>query len=292
MKQYDLFLDSRSTRLHNALLLALRRGKHENAQAAYDELRDLDPAGSSLHHAPTLIEALRTPPAADVGEGLTLLGCLEDRWTSAAEALLGKHAHEFLQEKWRSVGDSLASEPFERNLPDRHSSYAYARCDDWGSVERSILRERDYATHPVLLVRMAEALGRQSGRWGESVSHWFELCWTAPDLFRSLMERDEIEDPVLRAGWESAMDEDIDPEIGPSWFPAWMLICEPGIARTFSGLDARTVPNSHMEVANGPAAGAFEVLRRLACGDGRDSVLRMQLKRLHPGLLRCYLARR
>ena len=280
MKQFDLFLDGRFVRLSNALRLALMNGNAKEAEIAYRELGDFDASHHWLPHARTLIEALQTPVPASVGEGLVVLTRLDGEWTPAAHAVLGENSRNILLRFWHSVGDALADTPFDPELPDRHASYAYEKCEEWESVERCIRGVPDYVAQPVLLSRMAEAIWRQR-RWKEAASHWFELCWSAPDRFESLMDRGEIRDPILRAGWSFGQDQDLEPEISPPWFPAWMLIHEPKIAALIPA-----------PAANGSPQAGFTALRALTIGNGEDAELRRQLQRLHPGLLACFLSRR
>ena len=95
------------------------------------------------------------------------------------------------------------------------------------------------------------------------------------------MDRDAVPDAALRDGWERWQDQDFETDFSALWFPAWMLIHEPGIAKL------TPVP----EASNSPQA-AFAVLRELTMGNGEDMKLRKQLQRLHSGLLASYLKRR
>lgn len=280
IEQLDLFRDGRAVRLRNALRHALMNEDAEETEIAYRELKDFDASHRWLPHARTLIAALQTPAPADVNEGLAVLTRLEGEWTPAACAVLGEDGRAMLFRMWSDVGNALADAPFDPEFPDRHASHAYAKCEDWKSVERCVRGVPDYSAQPVLLHRIAEAICRQ-GRWSEAANHWFELCWSAPDAFRNSMDRGEIPDRVLCDGWHRARDQDIEPEITPGWFPAWMLIHKPKIA----GL----IP---VPVANGSPQAAFAVLQELTIGDAEDAELRRQLQGLHPGLLKCFLSGR
>ena len=267
-------------RLHNALRLALMNGDAKEAEIAYRELADFDASHRWLPHARTLIAALQTPAPANTDEGLAVLTRLEAEWTPAAHAVLGKDSRDMLLRIWRSVGDALADRMFDPELPDSHASYAYSKCEDWLSVERCVRAVPEFSAQPVLLARIAEAVWRQR-RWKEAACHWFEICWSAPDRFQSLMDRGEIPDPIFRDGWNCGQDRDVKPEISPPWFPAWMLLHEPKIAELIPA-----------PTANGSPQAAFAVLRALSIGNGEDADMRRQLQRLHPGLLACFLSRR
>lgn len=280
MTQLDLFRDGRSVQLANALRQALLNEDAEAAAAASRELADFDAAHRWLPHARTLIAALQAPVPANEEEGLSVMDRLEAEWLPAAHAVLGDDSRDMLYRKWRSVGDALAGRPFDPAFPDHHASYAYQECEDWLSVERCVLAVPDFSTQPVLLERMAEAVWRQRRR-KDAASYWFALCWCDPDRFQRLMDRDAVPDPAFRDGWERWQDQDFETDFSALWFPAWMLIHKPEIAKL------TPVP----EASNSPQA-AFAVLRELTMGESEEMKLRKQLQRLHPGLLASYLKRR
>ena len=280
MNQLDLFRDGRSVKLTNALRSALLDEDAEAAVFAHRELSEIDATHHWLVPAKVLVAAIRTSIPTNCKEALAAMACLEAEWTPAAIAILGEDSGEWLHRKWRGVGGALEGRPFDLESPDSHASYAYKRCKDWLSVERCILAVPDFLTQPILLERMADAVWRQR-RWKDAARFWFELCWSAPDRFQSLMNDGAIPDPVLRDGWERLQDLDLESLTSPSWFPAWMLIDEPKIAEF--------VPIPTMSDA--PKA-AFAVLLELTLGKGEEMKLRRELQRLHPGLLASFLERR
>ena len=280
MKQLDLFLDGRSVRLANALRQALLNEDAGAAANACRELADFDAAHRWLPHARTLIAALRARAPANEEEGLAVMAHLEAEWLPAAHAMLGDDSRDMLYRKWRGAGDALAGRPFDPEFPNHHASYAYQWCEDWLSAERCILAVPDFSVQPVLLERMAEAVWRQR-RWKDAAGFWFELCWSDPGRFKRLMNSGTVPDRVFRDGWERWQDQDLEPEVSSSWFPAWMLIHEPKIAELMQVPASRDAPQA-----------AFAVLRELTMGNGEEMELRKQLQRLHPGLLASFLARR
>lgn len=280
MKQLDLFRDNPTVSLANALREALMDEDTLAATIACRALADYDASHHWLPHARTLIAALQAPVPTNKAEGLADMTRLEEGWTQAADAVLGDDSRDVLQRKWRAVGDALSGGPFDPGCPDLHASYAYAKCEDWASVERCIRAVPDFSTRPILLTRLAEAIWRQR-RLIDAAGFWFDLCWSDPDRFQGLMDRGAIPDPNFREGWERWQDADLGPESSTAWFPAWMLVREPWIAAVTPrpGTDA-------------PAQAAFAILRELTIGDGEDIELRRQLRHLHPDLLAGFLARR
>ncbi len=90
-------------------------------------------------------------------------------------------------------------------------------------------------------------------------------------------------DADVAAAWNAAQDQDVEPELSPEWFPAWMLLQEPPLA-------ARLAPRGEND---GPRR-AFDVVRDLLTNrvsDARGIALRRELKALHPALLTGYLDR-
>ena len=77
-------------------------------------------------------------------------------------------------------------------------------------------------------------------------------------------------------------------ELTAEWFPAWMLIHEPGLALALSDLDGESPPES-----------AFNLVRALQQppkeqGRAESEIisLRSKLQQIHAGLLSSYLKRR
>ena len=278
MKQFDLFLDSRETRARNALHDALAQADANEARRAHDELSVLEPFQRWLPHASTLISALATPFPTDADGGLAVLAHLDADWTEAADGIFGAGEHDLLIPFWRAVGHVLTGAKFDSERPDLHASYAWMKSGEWASAERCIRDVPDYRAHPPLLTRMAEAIWRQQ-RGAEAADHWFALCWLAPDEFQRSMEGGDIPDSTLCDGWYIGLDQDLDPAMTAAWFPAWMLLHKPGLARLVAAPAGTSAPES-----------AFATLLTLTAGDGEDTDARRRLQRLHPGLLAYFLS--
>ena len=57
------------------------------------------------------------------------------------------------------------------------------------------------------------------------------LRWRAPDELTGLTESGCFPDAALRDGWNAGRDRGVEPGISASWFPAWMLLQKPELAR-------------------------------------------------------------
>ena len=99
-----------------------------------------------------------------------------------------------------------------------------------------------------------------------------------------MIEAPDFPDWTLRSGWHRALEQDLEPEMSPPWFPAWMLIQEPGLAGVLAPRRAEDPPSR-----------AFDLVATLLAGSDRSEHgigLRRALQAIHPGLLACYLAKR
>lgn len=296
-QQLDLFRDSPITRAVNTLLDALRAGDAAEARSARDRLVELEPGHAHAAPGAALIGMLETPAPGDAGQGLEWTRRLEGEWAPAASALFGAiGGAEVLAPFWRAAGRAIESEGrLDSRRPDRHPSAAYLRGRDWQSVKRSVLATPDYEGAPGLLARLAEAECRMGHRH-RAVSHWFTLCWRAPEAFRTLIDGPDFPDPATRDAWSLAGDQD-DPgfEMSPEWFPAWMLLHEYGLARALAqrtgerGRDsARTEPGGENDPER--AFGLLAALLTRPAADAENLALRRALRSVHPGLFRRYMA--
>ena len=282
-QQLDLFLDNAVTSVVNALLEALWARDAGAGRHALTRLVELVPDHASAVPAATLIEMMGTSVADDPERGLEWVRRLDAEWAPAALALLGTGGGEWLAPFWCDAGRALEPAPFESVHPERHASWAYLRGGGWENLRRTVLETPGHEDEPVLLARLAEAEYRLRNRI-RAMEYWFALCWRAPEAFRRLIEAEDFPDATVRDAWRVAEDQDdLEPAIGPAWFPAWMLLHEHGFARevAFSGGDNDTQR-------------AFALLKALLTSPpaAKGSMeLRRELGAIHPGLLRRYMAK-
>ena len=278
--QLDLFLDSAKTAATNDFLNALLRRSPQDADKALTHLLEISPDHANRPQAVCLIEALRAPVPTAHDQAIEQLDQMTGEWVPAASEFLASRAQDFLRPLWRGIAQSLDPTRFEADDAQRHVSWIYRQCLDWESVRASVLAVPAYADAPVLLERLAEAEWRLRERTG-AVSHWFALCALAPDRMKAALDSPRFPDAALLAGWQAAKAADIEPEVTTAWFPAWMLLREPGLARALDSFGGTAEPTR-----------AFDLLRSLLTTEGDNIELRAELAVVHRGLLDRFLALR
>ena len=281
--QLDLFIDSAQTAAVNALLDALSARDAGKAREALQRLVRTDRDHGQRVHASALISSLEAPAPTSSEQGLEQLERMEREWIPAASALLGARRRDFLAPLWRDIGRALDPAPFDPDHPERHATRAYREGLDWERLRGSVLAVPGYEKEPALLVRLAEAHWRLRDRV-KAIESWFALCHLAPEAFERLIEAADFLDWALRSAWRAALGQDLEHAMTPEWFPAWMLIEEPGLA---SGLAPR-----HRD--DGPSRAFDTVMALLAHPslDERGIELRRSLKAIHPDLLERFLTKR
>ena len=280
--QLDLFIDGAQTAAVNALLDALAAREAGEARRTLDRLVRIDRDHGQRFHATALIAALEAPAPEGPGQGLERLDRMERDWGPAASALLGVRRRDFLAPLWRDVGRALDPVGFDPHHPERHASRAYREGLDWESLRRAVLAVPGHEKEPVLLARLAEAEWRLRNR-AQAIEAWFALCRLAPEEFERLIDAPDFPDWALRTAWRLALDSDLEPEVSRAWFPAWMLLEEPGLAGVLAPRRA----------GDGPSRAFDAVIALLAhpAPDQRGIELRHALQAIHPGLLARYLAK-
>ena len=281
--QLDLFIDSAQTAAVNALVDALTARHASEARGALERLVRIDRDHGQRFHASTLISALEAPTPAEPAQGLELLERMEREWVPAAATLLGTRRRDFLAPLWRDIGRALDPAPFDPGNPERHASRAYREGLDWARMRRSVLAVRGYESEPALLARLAEADWRLRDR-ARAIESWFALCRLAPEAFEQLIEASDFPDWSLRNAWRVAQERAQEQEMTPAWFPAWMLIEEPGLAAVLAPRHTDDEPSRAFDLV-------IELLDHPDL-DERGIELRRSLQALHPGLLERFLAKR
>ena len=281
--QLDLFIDSKQTAAVNALVDALTACHASEARGAIERLVQINRDHGQRFHAAKLISALEAPSPDGPERGVERLERMEREWVPAAFALLGTRRRDFLAPLWRDIGRALDPAPFDPGNPEHHASRAYREGLDWERMQRSVVAVPDDESEPVLLTRLAEAYWRLRDR-AKAIESWFALCRLAPEAFEQLIEASDFPDWSLQNAWRLAQEQALEHEMTPAWFPAWMLLEEPGLAGVLAPLHADDEPSR-----------AFDLVVALLSHsdlDERGIEFRRSLQDIHPGLLELFLAKR
>ena len=281
--QLDLFIDSAQTAAVNTLVDALTARNASEARGALERLVRINRDHGQRFHAARLISALEAPAPEGPEQGVERLERMEREWVPAGSALLGARRRDFLAPLWRDIGRALNSAPFDPGNPERHASRAYREGLDWERMRRSVLAVPGYKNDPVLLARLAEVHWRLRDR-AKAIESWFALCRLAPEAFEKSIEASDFPDWSLQNAWRVAQELAFEDEMTPAWFPAWMLLEEPGLAGVLAPRHTDDAPSR-----------AFDMVIALLNHpdlDEREIELRRSLQAIHPGLLRRFLAKR
>ncbi len=277
-QQKDLFLDAQDVAAAHALVRTILSRKAAAAREQLARLRRLNAEHWMLPSASVLVDAIAVAPPKARDQALQQLQALEGLLLPASR-VLGNGARDFVTPLWHRVAETLDDGmPFDPAKPKEHASFAFQKSLDWENVRRSVTDVPNHRSEPALLEPLAEAEWRTRNR-SKALAVWFRLCWLAPDHFAEAMRANRIPDAGLCRSWERLQDQDWRSPNTAAWLPAWMLLEEPGIAR--SG-----------EPANGPTAPeqGFDVLLGLKTGGAEPNLHgRRALQRLHPELLDCLL---
>lgn len=236
----------------------------------------------AVAQAEALIAALEAPPVAAPADAGERLARLEREWLPAASALLGREGGGFLAPLWRDVAGALEEVPFDPVHPELHASHAWARCGDYGAVVRTVRATRGHASNPDLLAILGEAYCALNERLA-AIECWLALCRLDPEAFEGRIRAPVFPDRATARAWRDAQNSDaLDEDLAPEWFPAWLLIAEPALARSLPEASGSDDPTR-----------AFNMLRAMQAEGGSPRVdLRGELRALHAGLFKAYLATR
>ncbi len=283
MPQRDLFLDNVTVVLINQLVEALVARGTDQAEVLLKQLQSAAPKHRLCGPLGVLCEAQRNLQCSTVARPVEELESLVRHIVPLAEEVLGARARDFLTPHWRRLAGALEGAPFYPARARLHASWVCGRALDWAGVRASVLAEPDWRRQPWLRARLAEALCRQGERDG-AISQWCSLCWQYPKIAAQVLGKADLPDLSIARAWRQFLDLDVEPVLETPWFPAWLLLHEPGLARILRA-----------DKVLGTAPGrAFQALQCLLRGDGADVdkdaiALRAALKAEHASLLALYL---
>jgi hypothetical protein len=255
-RQLDLFIDGRDAILVHEIVIALMRRDGERAAAGLRRLGQEHPRHPDLPALTVLVEALPSPgPAA--ATHATLAQRIEEterRLVPAARRLLGTGADAFLRPTWQALAAAAAGLSFAPAHPRAHRAWLCQQYGEWTEVRTAVENEPGWADTPLLRYWMGVAQ-HHLGAPELAIRLWLPLCWIDPDLFATCAPT--LPNSTLHAAWVAFEDAAPFEETvaasapAPAWFPAWLVLRHPGLARLF---EAGDIPD---------ADGAARVFRHL-----------------------------
>jgi hypothetical protein len=199
--------------------------------------------------------------------------------TPLAFSVLGRFANDFLTPFWQQLSLEISGRVFSAESPEDHLSFTAFKAFQWHEVIAAIEREADWNTQPALLYRYAEACFKLN-REEEGLENWFRLFMLFPESAEALIAGSG--NYLLLSDWQSF--NDLDPELEPAFFPAWMVLKKPALAKIAVNIDGENIGNNSLRLIRDLAAGV---------GAGLDDgaiKLRAGLRQQNPNLFVHYMA--
>jgi hypothetical protein len=292
-RQLDLFVDGRDALLVHDVVTALRARHLAWAREALARLAAEHPGHVDVPALTLLVDALAAPAPAP-GDRPALVAAVESAargLVPAARRLLREHAEPFLRPWWQGLATAAAGLAFDPASPCTHRGWLCQQYGDWDAVRASIEAEATWPRTPVLRHWLGVAR-HHLGAPEDALALWLPVCWMDPARFARFAPA--LPNVALRTDWEAferiaafepPFAETVDPA---AWFPAWLLLRRPGLARVLAA-----------DLASGGGLPA-QVLRHLVAmvpyeqGRADEELIRRRrvLRQLAPDFFRYYMATR
>jgi hypothetical protein len=283
-EQFDLFLDGGATAALADLRAALRGRDAPGAERALAVLVEREPGHRLRPAAERLTDALASLPiplAPSAAEAE--LRAIEQSLVPAARDVLGAEARDVLVPFWQRLAAALDGVAFDPERPRLHAGYAHARALDWPRAVAAIEAVPGHAEIPELLGPLAEVRLRDRDRNG-AIAAWCRLCWRAPAAATECLDATNFPDFGVREAWFAFLELDAEP--GTTFFPAYLLLAEPGLAKRLP----EDLGDADGDGGGKPGERAYSAMRALLRVD--DTEGRRSLRAAAPWLLEEYLKTR
>jgi hypothetical protein len=304
--QLDLFFDNPVVFIENGLRQALASRDLTHAHRLMNKLSEQDPNHKHLNAFENLLayaEHISDPLPADLTVITEEMAGLEEVIEPLTKRCLQGHMKDYLVPAWRRLACSLKDTPFNEHAPKLHASYAWKNALNWLEVKKQITLIPDHLTHYVLCERLALAEYCLQQR-EQSALLWCHLFWL--DAKQAQARIITQADHSLIEAWHDFIDH--NDEIDARWFPAWLLLVEPGLAHhhlSENSASENNVSKSRLSKKNNTENGrnqhlglglsvyqqAFAILSQLLStptSDKDEIALRKSLSEIAPTLLKRY----
>ena len=228
--QLDIFEHSRDVMLRNAVIDALRARDGASGAAAIRALA-AEYAGDPLLPAfNRLLERLRLPVAAPLDrESATEILQLTEDAASAARQVFGTAAGAWLSPLWIELAVAVTDLLFDAGNEELYAVPILLRAGEFTAAASRVETIPSWRRQPAPLSWKVEAECRVSGL-AAAWPLFAELSWMAPPRAAALAARlqDSELNRLLRQ-FDAQFEGDSEAD-DFAWFPAWVLVAEPGWA--------------------------------------------------------------
>ncbi|MDD5267298.1 MAG: hypothetical protein PHO08_09245 [Methylococcales bacterium] len=243
--QMDLFFDTAPVCAANDLIRAIIDKRGDDVLRLMSQLESLAPEKHQKFACFLARQKELTLSRKTSGRKIKLL---LQTVTPLAFDVLGQFAHDFLTPLWNMISVEIADRYFDAESPEDHLSFTAFKGFQWQQVLSSITWEADWMKQPVLLFRYSEACFKLNQE-REGLESWFRLFLTFPEVAESVVESSC--NRLLLADWRHF--NELDPELEPVFFPAWVVLKKPALAKNAFCIDCAGVGNTSLQLIIGLA---------------------------------------
>ncbi len=279
----DLFSNNADI-IINDLLAAFREQNLYETERLIQRLSKESPTHSRLPGLQKLLEAQKKlkMPVKDIPHELNemrgIISSLALKW-------LGLGAPGYLAPLWQRLALALKGQRFNSETPELHCSFVYSEASDWFGARSAVENEADWHQYPTLALTYTKALYFLN-ELESALEIWFYLFWQFPTDAQALIDKSENPNLALRKRWR--VFEDIEEELNPVSFPAWMLLTDSKL------IHYSLKSNLHALTTHGKNYQAVQQLLLVKWDKAKNTQhveldLRQALKQIDENLLRWYL---
>jgi hypothetical protein len=238
--QMDLFFDSAPACTANDLISAIIDKREDDALRLMSQLKSLAPENYQKFDRLLVLQNELTLSRKTSGRKIKLL---LQTVTPLAFDVLGQFAHDFLTPLWCMLSVEVADRYFEAESPEDHLSFTAFKGFQWQQVLSSITREADWIKQPLLVFRYAEACFKLNKEL-EGLESWFRLFLTFPAAAETLVG--STCNRLLLSDWRHF--NELDPELESSFFPAWIVLKKPPLAKNAFDFNCESDGNAALQL--------------------------------------------
>ena len=238
--QMDLFFDSAPACTANDLIRAIIEKREDGVLRLMSQLKLLAPEKHQKFDHLLALQNELTVSGKSSGRKIKLL---LQTVTPLAFDVLGQFAHDFLTPLWQVLSAEVADRYFDAGSPEDHLSFTAFKGFQWQQVLSSITQEADWINQPVLLFRYGEACFKLNKEL-EGLESWFRLFLTFPDAAETLVG--STCNRLLLSDWRHF--NELDPELESPFFPAWIVLKKPALAKNVFTFDCESEGNEALQL--------------------------------------------